>query len=38
MIYCGSGSFFEKVLVPVLIPAQVPVPVPDPDLLIKLKP
>ncbi len=30
MIYCGSGSYFDKVLVPV--PAQVPVPVPDPDL------
>jgi hypothetical protein len=36
MIYCGSGSYFDKVLVPVPIPAQVPVPVPDPDLLIKL--
>jgi hypothetical protein len=31
MIYCGSGSYFGKVLVPV--PALVPVPIPDPDLL-----
>jgi hypothetical protein len=35
MIYCGSGSYFEKGLVPVPIPGQVPVPVPDPDFLIK---
>jgi hypothetical protein len=39
MIYCGSGSYFEKFLVPVpapllvLIPVPVPVPVP-PDLFI----
>jgi hypothetical protein len=30
MVYCGSGSFFGKVLVPV--PTPVPVPVPDPVL------
>ncbi len=31
MIYCGSGSYCGKVLVPV--PALVPVPMPDPGLL-----
>ncbi len=31
MIFCGSGSYFGKVLVPVPVP--IPVPVPDPDLL-----
>ncbi len=38
MIYCGSSSdsYCEKVLVTVLILAQVPVPVPDLDFLIKL--
>ncbi len=36
IIYCGSGSFFDKVLVPVLAPVPVMAPVPvqvlDPDL------
>ena len=38
MTYCGSGSYFKTVLVPVpaSVPAPVaapaPVPVPDPDL------
>jgi hypothetical protein len=29
MIYCGSGSYFRKVLV--AVPALVPIPIPDPD-------
>jgi hypothetical protein len=39
MIYCGSGSCFEKGLVPVPapVPPQVPVPVPDSELFSNLK-
>jgi hypothetical protein len=33
MICCGSGSDFEKVLVPVPAPVSIPVSFPDPDNL-----